>query len=650
MVDTNTRAQPAVPVTRPLRRRRPARTWRDAPSALRTPQITRVDLAVALLVLCGVVVWWRSITDLPLLAMTDVGLASVLPPGAWGGFGLVGLSFMVALRGGRTGAIVLSLMATVLVLHGLGVVAEPEMRFQVAWRHIGIADYIVNRGEVDLNLDAYQNWPAFFALTAFLWQATGVGDPTAALTWTPVAYNLLYLVPLVAIGHRMFRDRTVVWLAAWLFTVSNWIGQDYFSPQGWYLFIYLVVLAVLLEWFTPDVSTFGSARVLGVSRPPVQHRSWWRSLWSSAAPALGSPVTTPGRRTALLALVLLLSAVTIAGHQLTPFALVLGTGAAFLVGWSRLRALPFVVLLGTLAWIGYAAAAYAAGHPETFNQAGALSAIFEQTVGQRLSGSPGHELIVQLRLLATLVLWFLAAVGVYRLVRSGRRDLARGLAVLALSAFPLLAAQSYGGEALMRIAFFALPFMALLAAVGLAGPSPSTARRSALAPALVVGLLLVMVFPFTRYGNERMDFFMPDEVVGVQEMYRLTPPGSVITSVTGALPWRSIRYGDDDYRLLVDGNPVESTPDIGREGTVDIDIPDRAVLAAQVASRMASAPGQRSVLLVSRAQGAELDLMGPYPPGAEDRLLAALRTSPAFRTIYANDNVTVFELTGGARA
>ncbi|MBP2371505.1 hypothetical protein, partial [Pseudonocardia parietis] len=156
--------------------------------------------------------------------MTDVGLASVLPLGAWIGFGLVGLAFSVALRSGRTGAIVLSLMATVLVLHGLGVVAEPEMRFHVAWRHIGIADYIVNRGEVDPNLDAYQNWPAFFAVTAFLWQATGVGDPTAALTWAPVAYNLLYLVPLVAIGHRMFRDRTVVWLAAWLFTVSNWIG------------------------------------------------------------------------------------------------------------------------------------------------------------------------------------------------------------------------------------------------------------------------------------------------------------------------------------------------------------------------------------------------------------------------------------------
>ncbi|OLT10038.1 hypothetical protein BJF78_29375 [Pseudonocardia sp. CNS-139] len=106
--------------------------WRSADTALRrTGAVTRSDLAVAILVVTGLVSWWRSATTLPLDAMTDVGIVSVLTPGIWLGFLLVGAAFFTALRAGRVPAIVLSLVASVLVLHGLGVVAEPEMRFHV---------------------------------------------------------------------------------------------------------------------------------------------------------------------------------------------------------------------------------------------------------------------------------------------------------------------------------------------------------------------------------------------------------------------------------------------------------------------------------------------------------------------------------------
>jgi hypothetical protein len=342
-----------------------------------------------------------------------------------------------------------------------------------------------------------------------------------------------------------------------------------------------------------------------------------------------------------------MAATTVSGHQLTPFALALGAGAAVLVGWCRVRTLPVIFLLATLVWTGYAASAYAAGHPDTFTQLGAIATIFEQTVEERLGGSPGHELIVQLRLLEAPVVWVLAAVGFVRLYRCGHRRMARGLAVLALSSFPLLATQSYGGEALMRVAFFALPFMALLAAVGLVGPFASTGRRRALVPAVLVGALLVAVFPLTRYGNERMDWYTPEEVAGVEAMYALAPVGSVLTSVTGGLPWRSTGYADYDYRLLVDGYAVESDPDPGRQGTIDMAAPDLSLLAAQVESRMAARTAQRSFLVVSRSQGAELDLMGPFPTGAQDRLLVALRTSAVFRPVYTNENVAVFELVQG---
>lgn len=623
----------------------PPSAWRSATAVLRAGVVTRSDLAVAILASSGVVIWWESLRAVPLGAMTDIGLASVLPPETWLGFLLVGASFFVALRSGRTPAIALSIVATVLVLHGLGVVAEPETRFHVAWRHIGIADYLRTRGAVDPELDAYQNWPGFFAAAAFLWEATGLRDPPAVLAWTPVVHNLLYLLPLVAIGNRIVGDQTVTWLAAWLFTVSNWIGQDYFSPQGWYLFVYLVVLAVLLEYFKRDgPGTPGE----GADERWVRILARRRAVWPPVVPMIENRAATPVQRTALLAIVLLLVATIVSGHQLTPFALVLSAAAAVVVGWCRIRILPVIFVIGTLLWTGYAANAYVSGHSDTFSQLGAIFSIFEQTVEQRLAGSPGHELIVRLRLLETPVLWALAAVGGLRLLRSGRKRAAWGLGALAFSSFPLLAAQSYGGEALMRIAFFALPFMALLAAVGLVGPVGSRASRRALLPAVLVGALLVAAFPLTRYGNERMDWYAPEEVVGVQAMYGLAPPGSVLTAVTGGLPWRSVHYADYDYRLLVDGFPVESDPDPGSQGTVDMEAADPALIAEQVASRMAAQPGQRSFLVVSRSQGAELDLMGPFPAGAQDRLLSALGMSGSFRLAFTNGFVTVFELAGGA--
>jgi hypothetical protein len=39
--------------------------------------------------------------------------------------------------------------------------------------------------------------------------------------------------------------------------------------------------------------------------------------------------------------------------------------------------------------------------------------------------------------------------------------------------------------------------------------------------------------------------------------------------------------------------------------------------------------------------------MGPCPAGTQNRLLAALQASPFVRTVYTNEDVTVFQLIGG---
>jgi hypothetical protein len=599
---------------------------------------TRTDVAVGLLVVAALVLWWTAGGAVDLAAMSDLGLGSVLPPAMWAAMLLVTAAFLVALRSGRAPVILLTVVATTVVLHGLGIITEPEMRFSVSWRHIGIADYIGTRGTVDPTLDAYQSWPGFFALFAFVRDVTGLTDPAPLLAWFPVLVNLSYLPPFLVIGRRLLGDGRTVWLGAWIFITSNWIGQDYFSPQGWYLFVYFVIMAVLLAYFmdTGEARSGRAARTVRRLAP--------RSTGPVALPPPDEPASA-SQRTVLILSVVALAASMVTGHQLTPFALVLGLAALLVLGWSRLRALPVLVVLGVLLWLGVGAAVYVDGHGEDIrSQVGALGSIFSQTVGERLTGSPGHAAVVRLRLAVTAAFWLLALCGAVRLVRGGR-VVGAGLALLAGSAFPLLALQSYGGEALMRIALFASPFMALLAASALVGPISSRPGPRVLGAVAVVAVLSVVTFPFTRYGNERMDWYSVSETTTVREMYRVAPAGSVLTSVTGNLPWRYTGYADYDYRILAAGTTRATGPDVGPSESVDLDA-GAALLARQIASRMTPPDGRRSYLIVTRNQGAELELLNGEPPGAFPRLVDVLDGSDLFEVVDRAPDAVLVELTG----
>ena len=123
--------------------------------------------------------------------------------------------------------------------------------------------------------------------------------------------------------------------------------------------------------------------------------------------------------------------------------------------------LLLAVMLG--AWLTYMTVAYLSGHLSgMLSFFGQLDVTVGANLTDRLNGSPDHMLVTRLRLLMTLFLWGLAFLGGLRRARHGRLDLNHAL--LALAPFPLIAMQNYGGELLMRIYLYALPFMAFFAA------------------------------------------------------------------------------------------------------------------------------------------------------------------------------------------
>ena len=627
----------------------PPRGWRRLPltpaEASRSP--SGYDLVAVLLLAGGTVLWLWSTRTVRLQDMTDLGLASVLPATVWLAYAVICAAFLVALVSARSLLLATCLLVTVVVMHGLSAVTEPVLPFHVAWRHLGIVDYIQTRTVLDPTLDVYQSWPGFFALGAFLSDVLGLQAPAQVVAWAPVVFNVLYLLPLIAMGNRLWPDPRTPWIAAWLFTLGNWIGQDYYSPQGLAFFLHLTVVAIVLEWFK-NPTGLAERQPLGLTR-------WLRATLARftvpsvpAEPAIVDAAATPVQRRVLIGVIALLMAAIIGSHQLTPFMLIAGLTTLIVAGWCRLRWLPVLALLGTLLWFDFPAAVYIDGHGESLQeQIGAFRSILRQTVGQRLMGTPEHLVIVRLRLVEMAGLWLLALVGLVLLVRCGYPKRALGIGSIAAAPFLTLAVQSYGGEAGMRVSLFALPFVAMLAAAALTGLGRWSMTRQLPIVALV-GVVLVGLFPLTRYGNERADWYSSHELQMVQVMYQLAPPGSVLTSVNVNLPSRYTGYADYEYRYLAQGQTVAADPDAVKAGaSVDMGDPDLQDVAAQVAARMRPSVGQRSFLEVSRSQGAALDQQSPFPAGALDRLTAALRVSPSFRLLAANPDAQLYELVNG---
>ena len=174
----------------------------------------------------------------------------------------------------------------------------------------------------------------------------------------------------------------------------------------------------------------------------------------------GSPAESrPGLRVGALVVALLLVAVICASHQLTPFMVLIAITALTLSGRVWPSRLPLIAVVLLTLWLVYPASAYLIGNPP-LAEAG-LQGATEANVIDRLSGTAGHVLVVQVRIVLTLVLWALAAAGAVRDWRRGRLDIR--VVLLAVTPLLLFPAQLYGGEMLIRVSLFALPFVAVLA-------------------------------------------------------------------------------------------------------------------------------------------------------------------------------------------
>jgi hypothetical protein len=492
--------------------------------------------ALAGVVSLGLAVGAASTVAVPV--NSDLGLVGVLPYPFWVGVLLVNIAFVAALRGDAAGParrpVMLGLVVVlVLVLFGTAAFVTGVPRGEVAFRHLGIADVLSSTQAIDPTIDAYFNWPGFFALLATVLRATGL-DPVAVALWAPVLNVGLWLAALGVLTRYLTSDPRRRWLVLWIFCLGNWQDQDYLSPQAFGFFLYLVVVVMLIGPLAARAPGFHGFRRANLA-------AWW--LGRSPAES------RPGHRVSALVITLLLVAVICASHQLTPFLVLIAMTALTLSGRLWPSRLPLITAVVVALWLVYPASAYLVGHPPLAD-AGLQGAV-EANVVDRVSGSAGHMLVVQLRVVLTVVLWALAAAGALRDWRRRRLDIR--VVLLAVAPLLLFPVQSYGGEMLIRVSLFALPFIAMQACSVLLPTAGSSRPSSRRAGALALTCFLLAVLTVTgRFGNAEYDVFSDDEVAAVDAVESLAPHGSAIISAAHPTPWRSDAYLEHRYRTIED--------------------------------------------------------------------------------------------------
>jgi hypothetical protein len=526
----------------------------------------------------------------------------------------------------------LQVVIVVVVLALAPGILEPYARFPTSYTHVGFVNYIAQNGHVLKHYDARFSWPAFFAAAAALSKAAGI-SAASLLRWTPLTLDLLYLIPLAALVRSLVADPRRRALALFIFVIGNWLGQDYFSPQGLNVFLFLVFMALLMHVFR----TAGPGSRLGRLACFVLRRE-------PGSDDGELPQFSAGVRVASLAALLLIFAASVVSHQLTPFFLLLAVIVLALLGSTQLRSLP--ILMGVLigAFFVWGASDFWQGHlRDLVGGVGQISSSLQQNVGARAStaNDPARTAVVDARLLLTAFVWGLGLLGLWRC----RKRSMVPIAALAVTPFLILGLQSYGGEAILRAQLFALPFVGMLGAHVIPERGPATLEPASSARRLTrharrlrpvaLGLVVLVLaaalpvgFMLARYGNESFEESRPSDVAAVRQLYAIAPAGSVIFSLNDALPWKYEKVGSYVYEDLTVAPWAVKDP-------------------ATIFAPMAKAPG-RAFLIVSAGQWAEIRELYGVSPTDLSMAQKLIRTTPLLHRVYGSGDTAIYELAKGS--
>ncbi|MEC5189759.1 MULTISPECIES: hypothetical protein [unclassified Arthrobacter] len=327
-------------------------------------------------------------------------------------------------------------------------------RLPWSYKHIAVTDYIGATGQVDPSIDIYNRWPGFFSVSAFMGEVVGYRDAVDYAALAEFGFALLNVVIVLAIARTLTSNPRIFWTATLVFALTNWVNQNYYSPQAFSYTLYLTMCLIALTFLRGTPVSIASSiegrlhKLQGRFNRKVPATAKLDEIHSSRAMVLPATVA-----------ILLLQAVTVVSHQLTPYMAILALFPLFVVGYFRPK------------WIGPAMAAMAILYllpnlDYVDNKYGLFSGF---DIFKNASYAPPQVINIEdasgwlgrAPEVLSLVVGLLGVAGLFRNFLRGNVRQTVIVAWLAVAPLFWLLGQSYGGEAKFRVLLFALPWLAI---------------------------------------------------------------------------------------------------------------------------------------------------------------------------------------------
>ncbi len=579
--------------------------------------------------LVALALWAYGVRHTDVSRLDDYGLVSALHPAFWAGLAVLTAGFFCTVRDPRRpGAWAAAYVLGLLVMErATQAVLYPTPLYAWAWKHDAVIDHLLTAGGLQTadqigDMAVYDQWPGFFAAQAALVRLLGVESSTLFMAWWPLVSSLMLLLPLLLIYRTFTEDRRLIWTAVWLFYVANWVGQDYFSPQSVAYALHLGVLAVVLRRFGRPAAEGGRPRP---------------AVWTVLVTLLVTAIVISHQLTPGMLVVCLLALCLSRGHRdWVPLA----TTVVIFLAWCLTAALPFL----------------SAAMPDMIRSVGDVGANVETGYGATPTGTGAVVTSWAARLLSGSVL-LLAAYGVLR--RRALRRRARPLLLIAAAPLPMFAASSYGSEMIFRVLLFMLPGAAFFAAAAIlpgartpsadaavretedARPALPGARRWGAATWVPLGALLAGTLAFVPAysGKDRINYFPPQEVSLVRQLFDQAPEGSLVVAANRNYPLAYDSYGSVDHYWFLDDARSHVDRIVARPA---------ATLATDMAGVERPA---RAYLLLTQGQYANSEMNGQLTKAQLDRIRDSVAASPRFELVAENGAgwLYVLKQSGGAR-
>jgi hypothetical protein len=646
----------------------------------------------------GVALWAVGVARTNDAVLGQYGLPANLPIIFYAGLALALTSAAIELSRSRPSQWRLALHSAVLVvmLYATAPLVYQAGRYSWLYKTVGVVQYINVHGKLNRHIDIYQNWPGFFALAAWFGKVSGTGTPLAYAKWFQVAVELAALPLLYLIYDALSLTIRQRWTAILLYSASNWVAQDYFSPQAVGTLMSLAVMAMTLRWlYVESPPRFRGRRqqgttqqidpmeyLLGLARRQPDEGS--TDLAGARGDRPGSTAATAGaggrngaqhrssqeegqpqswrkqsRATtaSYCAAIMLAYFVLCFTHELTPYVIALQLGLLALIRVLKPRWLP--VALAAIA-VGYLLPrfTFVNSHYGLLNSLGNFFGNASPDSFLAASVSPGEKLVERSAELLSVGIWGLAALGAWRHRKSGRSTLS--LALLAYSPILLLAVLAYGHEGILRVYLYSLPWSVALVALALTPPPREPVRRTAGARpegppdslpargsvrgpgeatrrflrALPVLALAVTLFLPAFYGDDSFNKMPQAEVTTVGRFLQQAKPGPIYCAIDNAPLADTYRYNQFSISSIFGVNGVAGS----------LHVKSNIVTLVEQDSLKYTDGTRPAYIMIAPTMLPYSTAYGVTAPGSFQILFAALNHSPNWKLIVDQSGVIIYEL------